>query len=80
MLTLYWGRFTDPSYIKIEEKFRIYCKSDGWMIKPLENYIIADKLFDTYSLSEKNDGYILKEPGNKDRIEVAVDFINDVLE
>lgn len=80
MLTLYWGRFTDPSYIKIEEKFRIYCKSDGWLIKPLENYIIADKLFDTYSLSEKNDGYILKEPGNKDRIEVAVDFINDVLE
>ncbi len=80
MLTLYWGRFTDSSYIKIEEKLRMYCKSDGWLIKTMENYTIPDDFFDKYSLKEKDGGYILVEPDNKDRIEIAVDFINEVVQ
>jgi hypothetical protein len=40
---LFWGRFTDISLLRVEDKINIRCKSDVWQITPIENYVIEKK-------------------------------------
>lgn len=79
-LTLYWGRFTDSSYIKVANKIRIKCNRLGWEITPLEDFILDDEIIVKYNLDRINNTYILIETDDKDKIEVAVDFILNLLE
>ena len=37
------------------------------------------ELIEKYDLSEKNNSYFLIEKDEKDRIEIAVDFLKDIL-
>jgi hypothetical protein len=76
---LYWGRFTDPSCLEIENKIRIYCRSNGWQIITLGNYVLDTNLITKYSLNQQNIYFRLNETVNKDRIEIVIDFINDIL-
>lgn len=76
---LYWGRFTDLSLLRIEEKINLQSKSSGWKITPIENYVIDKKLIAKYNLNQQGNEFWLTETANKDRIEIAYDFINDIV-
>lgn len=78
-VTLYWGRFTGLSYIRVDKKIRIKCSSSGWTINPIDDFIIDIEIIEKYDLSEKNNRYFLIENDEKDRIEIAVDFVKDIL-
>lgn len=76
---LYWGRFTDLSLLRVEDKINIRCKSNGWQITPIENYVVDKKIIAKYNLNQQGNEFWLTETTNKDRIEIAIDFINDLL-
>lgn len=76
---LYWGRFTDLSLLRVENKINIRCKSNGWQITPIENYLVEKKLIAKYNLNQQGNEFWLTESSNIDRIEIAVDLINDIL-
>jgi hypothetical protein len=52
-------------------------KEEGWIIP--KHPLIDSSIISKYSLSSINDEYILNDNTNKDRIEIAIDFINDIL-
>jgi len=76
---LYWGRFTDLSLLRVEEKINIRCRSNGWQIVPIENYVFDKKIVAKYNLNQQGNEFWLLEVNNTDRIEIAIDFINDIL-
>ena len=76
---LYWGRFTDLSFIRIAEKVNVKCIKGGWKFTPVENYTLDNKLIKKYNLTEQNGMFILVETDKKDRIEIATELINDIL-
>lgn len=78
-VTIYWGRFTGLSYIRVDKKIRIKCSSSGWTINPIDDFIIDIEIIEKYDLHEKNNSYFLIENDEKDRIEIAVDFVKDIL-
>jgi hypothetical protein len=53
------------------------CTKEGW--KMPVNSIITFKIISKYSLEKIDDYYLLKDNDIKDRIEIAVDFITDIL-
>lgn len=78
-LKLYWGRFTDPSLLRVEDKINLRSKSSGWQIAPIENYVVDKKLIAKYNLNQQGKEFWLTESSSKDRIEIAVDLINNIL-
>ncbi|MEO6316769.1 MAG: DUF262 domain-containing protein [Chitinophagaceae bacterium] len=76
---LFWGRFTELSLLRVEDKINIKSKSNGWQITPIENYAIDKKIINKYNLNQQGSDFWLIESANKDRIEIAVDLINDIL-
>lgn len=78
-LKLIWGRFAEISYLSLDEKINISCKSDGWLISTNKNYLIDKKIVAKFKLNQQAHEYWLTETENKDRIEIGVDFINSVL-
>jgi len=76
---LYWGRFTDLSLLRVEDKINIRCKSNGWQITPIENYVVDKKTIAKHNLNQHGNEFWLTETASKDRIEIAIDFINDLL-
>lgn len=74
---LFWGRFTDISFLRIDEKISIKCKSNGWEIKSIDTYALDKKLIKKYNLNQQGDSFMLSESETKDRIEIAVDFIKE---
>lgn len=78
-VTHYYGRFTDISYIQVDKRFNIMSKKNGWTIRPIGDFTIEDKIIDKYELEEEVNGFLLREKTEKDRIEIAVDFLNDFL-
>lgn len=52
-------------------------KSDGWQIP--KHSLINSNIEEKFSLVTENDFYILKDDIQKDRIEIAVDFINEII-
>lgn len=78
-VTLYWGRFTGLSYIRVNNEIRIKCSSSGWTITPIADFVMDTEIIEKYNITEKNDSYFLIENDEKDRIEIAVDFVKDIL-
>ncbi len=76
---IYAGRFSDLSYLRVSPGVEIFNSNKGWLIKPVRKYQIAQNLVRKYSLTQHDNNLLLKETGKKDRIEIAVDFINDLL-
>jgi hypothetical protein len=50
---------------------------EGWVLPA--NFITDDLIISKYKLSSVNDYYILRDNQEKDRIEIAVDFINEIV-
>ena len=78
-VTLNWGRFAELSYIVVSKAINIYVSKKGWVITTIGIFKIQSGLIAKYKLEQNNASYILKEFNSKDKIEIAVDFINDIL-
>jgi hypothetical protein len=79
-ITLYWGRFADLSMLSVKKIITIYVSEKGWIITPVDNFKIDTELIAKYKLKPEDEVYILNETNKKDKIEIAVDFINEILE
>lgn len=77
---LYWGRFAYTSYIEIDKKIRLRVNKSGWIITPINNYIIKNELISKFNLSSNGTNYTLSESEPKDRIELITDFINEIFD
>ncbi|MDP2237477.1 MAG: DUF262 domain-containing protein [Bacteroidales bacterium] len=76
---IYFGRFAELSCIRIKSTLDISVSNEGWEISPLGKYQIDSELIQKYKLKQDGDVFILKENSKKDKIEIAIDFINDIL-
>ena len=52
------------------------CTEEGWIIP--NDAIINDSIISKYNLVTMNDQHILKDNDKMDRIEIAIDFINEI--
>ena len=76
---LHYGRFTDTSYLNIQDKVIIKCVKQGWRISQLENFTINKKLISKYNLTVDGDFLILNETEQFDRIEIAIELIKELI-
>lgn len=70
-------QYSGDSPLIIKNGVTMTSKEDGWQI--LKHSLIDSSIVSKYSLITLNDHYILKENDKKDRIEIAIDFINDIV-
>ena len=78
-VTFHWGRFADISFIRIAEKLSVKCVKDGWKFTPIKNYTFDNKMITKYNLIKQNDNFLLSENGQKDRIEIAIELIDELI-
>lgn len=76
---LFYGRFTDLSFMRVNNKISIQSKSNGWKITQIDGYAIDEKMIVKYNLNKQGNEFWLTETAINDRIEIAIDFINDIL-
>ena len=77
-LTLYFGRFTDLSWIRIKGKIDITCKSDGWQVVPLRNYTIPKSIATKFNLVANNDNTLILPDGGDNRMKIIEQFIEEL--
>ncbi|WP_312390060.1 DUF262 domain-containing protein [Chryseobacterium sp.] len=78
-VTLYWGRFTGLSYIQVNNEIKLKCSSSGWTINPIADFVMDTEIIKKFNITEKNNSYFLIGNDEKDRIEIAVDFVKNIL-
>jgi len=78
-VTLYWGRFAEISYIKVAGNVKIHVSKQGWVITALGSFDINADFIEKYKLEPNEESYLLNETNSKDKIEIAIEFINDIL-
>jgi hypothetical protein len=78
-IMLYWGRFTEISFLRIANNVDIKCINAGWKISPIDAYVINKKLINKFNLSQQDDYYVLTETDNKDRVEIAIELIEELI-
>ncbi|HEY0297758.1 MAG TPA: hypothetical protein VGB84_00925 [Arachidicoccus sp.] len=78
-VTLYWGRFTDISHLRITDKVDIKCIKQGWRIFPLEDFMLSKEVTTKYNLEQKGNFFLLNVNYEDDRIEIAIQLIQDLL-
>lgn len=76
----YWGRFTDISVLRIADKVNVKCVNQGWKISLLEDYTLNKKIVSKHNLLEQDDHFFLNVSDQEDRIEIAIQLIQDLLE
>jgi hypothetical protein len=70
-------QYSGNSPLVLKNGMKMTSKLEGWLIP--KHSLIDSSIISKYSLSSINDEYILNDNTNKDRIEIAIDFINDIL-
>lgn len=70
-------KYSGNSPLILKNGVTMTCTKEGWLM-PV-NSIITSNIISKYSLMLINDYYLLKDNDKKDRIEIAVDFITDIL-
>jgi hypothetical protein len=77
-----YGIYSDLSPLRLKNNITLECLKDGWKVKFPENYVSknGNQEFKNLNLiaNSKNE-YWLKETVDKDRIEVAVDFVKALI-
>lgn len=76
---LYWGRFTDISLLRISDIVNIKSGKAGWKISSIDNYYIDPNIIKKFNLIQQGDYFVLTETDSKDRIEIAIELINEFL-
>lgn len=77
---LYYGRFTEISYLRVSNILDIKCIQKGWKITTINDYIINDNIITKYSLKPHKDSLILLSTDKIDRIEIAIELIKEIME
>lgn len=77
-----WSKTSDSSPL-ILETCELWCMEDGWHIYTYEDYELENKIKDTFNLideldSDNNKYFLLQDSDNKDRIEIAIEFIGNL--
>jgi len=76
----YYGRYTDQlSCIGLPKDITIYCGDEGYEIYNLENHKEFNSLVQNFNLVKASNYYLLNESITKDKIEIAIDFCQEVL-
>jgi hypothetical protein len=70
-----YSRYSDESCLRLTNGFYMYSKQDGWHVTPPEGQIIPEDLKQKYNINRQN---VFSEINGEDRIEVAVNFCNDL--
>jgi len=70
-----YARHSYVSKLVLKNKVELTCEGDGWHIRIPEGQIIPDELRKKFNITEQN---VLSETNEKDRIEIAVEFCNDL--
>lgn len=70
-------QYSGNSPLILKNGVTMTCTKEGW--KTPVNSIITFKIISKYSLEKIDDYYLLKDNDKKDRIEIAVDLITDIL-
>jgi len=78
-VTHYYGRFTDVSYLDVHNKLQMRSTLSGFRIYCLNDFVLQNEIIEKYNMTGNVNTYSLTETVSKDRIEIALDFINDVL-
>lgn len=76
---LYWSRFTELSFLTVDDIINIKCRSNGWQINSVDDYLFENTIIKKYNLDKQENDYWLYETAAKDRIEIAIELIKDVL-
>lgn len=78
--TLYMGRYTeDLSFLRLLKDIDIYCSDEGYDIYNIDKHKEFNSLVKNFKLVRASNYYILKESTTKDKIEIAIDFCQEVL-
>ncbi|WP_157279222.1 DUF262 domain-containing protein [Aliarcobacter butzleri] len=77
-----WSKTSDSSPL-ILETCELWCMEDGWHIYTYEDYEFENELKNTFNLIEKKDSnnidyFLLQDTENKDRVEIAIEFIGNL--
>jgi hypothetical protein len=76
----YHGRYTDQlSCLGLPKDVTIYCSDEGYDIYNLEKHKEFEAIVKNFNLIKTNNYYVLKESATKDKIEIAIDFCQEVL-
>lgn len=76
---LFWGRYRESTHLLVKNELRVTLNDIGWSITLLNGVTIPQYLIDKYCI-ELNDGHaMLQLIDQRDRIEIAVDFIKDII-
>lgn len=76
---LNWGRFSDLSSLIVKGKLTLSCMKTGWLVKLIDDYAIETGILEKYGLTDGEDGHLLSVSIQDDRIQVATELINDLL-
>ena len=76
-----FGQYDYLSPITLKNQVRLYSEQDGWRIVLPESFTLAADIIANMNLDvlAGNDGYLLQENNKLDRIEVAVEFIHNLV-
>lgn len=77
-----WSKTSESSPL-ILETCELWCMQDGWHIYTYKDYEFEDKIKNKFNLIHKLDNdqteyFLLKDTHNKDRIEIAIEFISNI--
>lgn len=70
-------QYSRNSPLVLKNGVTMTCTKEGWLI-PV-NTIITSTIISKYSLEKIDDYYILKDNDKMDRIEIAINFVNDII-
>lgn len=71
-------QYSGTSPLKLKNGLEMFCEFEGWRIMKGSVGLNEDVL-SKFNIEEYAVHYLLKDTNDKDRIEIAIDFINDVI-
>lgn len=70
-------QFSGTTPLKLKNGLEMYCEEEGWRI--MKGSVILDNdIISKFKIEEFDIHYLLREDVKRDRIEIALDFINDL--
>lgn len=71
-------QYSGTSPLKLKNGLEMYCEEEGWRIMKGSCLLEID-IISKFNIEEFNIHYLLKETPDKDRIEIVLDFLNELI-
>jgi hypothetical protein len=72
-----YQQYSGNSPLNLKNGVTLTSTLEGWLIDN-KTVTFSPEIISIYKLEQRDTNFILKENNSKDRIEIAVDFINDI--